>query len=657
MTRRIVSVGLAAVLAMGTAAAQAAPAADTAELRELFLQAERAIEGRRPAEFRRLESTLRDYPLYPYLRFAELQSRLGRLTPEEVDGFTTEFGDSPLAARLRHAWLRHLARRGEPRQLVAHFSATQDTDLQCRYAAALWQLADPRAGDWSERLWLSGRSQPSSCDSVFANWREAGGLTAERVWARVELALSAGNPGLARYLDRFLPESERPWLDRWLAVRRDPQALVGAEWLDRTHPVLGAILADGLRSLARHDPIEAADHWLRVSHKGQTAVRQARVTHFLALHLAQAGSPVAKERLMQLASALEQDEDVLQWFIIDAMAGGDWATALAWLERRHASVGEDARWSYWHARALGELGRHEEAEAIFVEVAADRSFYGFLAADRIGKGYHFGPRPVRFSPDELESVAALPGLQRAYELLQIGRTVDARREWHHTLGSLDERRLQLAARLAHEWGWHDRVIFTLAQAEYWDDIELRFPLAHQELILDQSEQRQINPAWAFAMIRQESAFTADARSYAGAVGLMQLMPSTARHMARILEVAGGALDLTDAPTNIRLGVAYLNHVRERFEGHPVLSTAAYNAGPFRVEQWIPTERDMPADLWIESVPYAETREYLKRVLAYTIIYEKRLGRTPAPIAEYMPPIPARATLLTQDASTPGGKGG
>lgn len=656
MTRRIVSVCLAAILAMGNVAAEAGPTSEWAELRETFLQAERAIENRQLAEFRRLERRLRDYPLYPYLRYAELHGRLDRLKATEVDKFVAEFGDSPLAARLRHAWLRQLARKGEAQQLVAHFGPTSDTDLQCRYAAALWQLGDPGASEWSERLWLSGRSQPNSCDSVFANWREAGGLTAERVWARVKLALRAGNPRLARYLGRFLAESERPWLDRWLAVRRNPQILVDAGWVDDRHPMLGAILADGLRGLTREDPVLAADQWLALHDKGLASIHQARVTQLLALHLAQASDPVSKERLLSLASALEQDEDVLQWFIIDAMSSGDWATALAWLERLRPAAAEDPRWRYWRARALEALGRPGAAEALYAEVATDRGFYGFLAADRIGRGYHFGPRPVSASAAELETVAALPGVQRAYELLQLGRTVDARREWHHTLASLDERRLQLAARLAHDWGWHDRVIFTLAQAEYWDDLELRFPLVHHDLVVGNAEQTQINPAWAFAMIRQESAFTVDARSFAGAVGLMQLMPSTARHMARTLRVASSALDLTDAPTNIRLGVAYLNHVRERFEGHPVLSTAAYNAGPFRVEQWIPTEREMPADLWIESVPFAETREYLKRVLAYTIIYEKRLGRTPAPIAEYMPPIPARATLLTQD-STRAGTGG
>lgn len=645
MTRHILSACLAVVLATASAWADSEP--DLAEQRELFLKAEQAIERNRLGEYRHLEPQLRDYPLYPYLRYAELHQRLGELDLKQIDAFAAEFGDSPLPARLRQAWLRRLAVGGPAEDLVAHLGPTAgSTDTQCRYAAALWKLNDPRAADLSERLWLSGQSQPRSCDPVFANWRNGDGLTTELVWERVKLALRAGNVRLARYLRRFLPAEERPWLDRWIEVRRDPRGLTHARWLNAEHPMRGAMLADGLRTLSRRDAVLAADQWQTLQAAGIDAVSRSRVTHLLALHLARTGGPEARARLIRLAEALDRDEGVLRWLIIEAMREGDWASALAWQGRLHAEDAAQPRWRYWRARALEGRKRYEAAQRIYLELAQERSFYGFLAADRVGTAYHFGPRPVRFSRAELSEVAALPGLRRAHELLQLDRVVDARREWHHMLEALDERHLQLAARVAHEWGWHDRVIFTLARAQYWDDLELRFPLEHNELVVGHAEREQINPAWAFAVIRQESAFAKDARSHAGAVGLMQLMPTTARLMANSLRVAG-ALDLTHAPTNIRLGVAYLNHVRERFEGHPVLSTAAYNAGPFRVEQWIPDDREVPADLWIEAVPFSETREYLKRILAYTIIYEKRLGRQPASIADYMPPIPSRTTLLTQ----------
>ena len=200
-------------------------------------------------------------------------------------------------------------------------------------------------------------------------------------------------------------------------------------------------------------------------------------------------------------------------------------------------------------------------------------------------------------------------------------------------------RLLKAAKLADEWGWHDRAIATLARARYWDDLELRFPLAHQQVVLTQAKRQKVNPAWAFAIIRQESAFTTDARSHAGAMGLMQLMPRTARTVARSMKMQPPRrYDLLKIDTNIRLGVRYLKKVQDRNQGHPVLATAAYNAGQSRVTQWLPEQGSVAADVWIETVPFQETRDYLKRVMTYTVIYEQRLGRDPVPLLERMSPI-------------------
>ena len=216
---------------------------------------------------------------------------------------------------------------------------------------------------------------------------------------------------------------------------------------------------------------------------------------------------------------------------------------------------------------------------------------------------------------------------------------DARREWNHLLPRLNEDQLLRAAKLAEEWGWHDRVIMTLARARYWDDLEMRFPLAHQQTVLNQARDQQIDPAWAFAVIRQESAFIHDARSHAGALGLMQLLPRTARSVARSLRMPmHGKWDILDVDNNITLGVRYLRKVKDRFDGHPVLATAAYNAGGSNVRRWLPEGQVQPADLWIESVPFGETRKYLQRVLTYTVIYQQRLGRQPAPMLERMPPV-------------------
>ncbi|NNF97277.1 MAG: transglycosylase SLT domain-containing protein, partial [Halobacteria archaeon] len=267
-----------------------------------------------------------------------------------------------------------------------------------------------------------------------------------------------------------------------------------------------------------------------------------------------------------------------------------------------------------------------------------------------GHRYQFAHTPLVYQDSELADVEALPAIQRAREFYAIKRTVDARREWNYAIQRMPQPQLLKAAKLADAWGWHDRAITTLAEAKYWDDLELRFPLAHQQQVLNQAARQQINPAWAFAIIRQESAFTADARSHAGALGLMQLLPRTARDMARSLRVRKPRKsDILKIDTNIQLGVGYLKKVQDRYQGHPVLATAAYNAGPSNVKRWLPDNGAVAADIWIETVPFKETRDYLKRVLTYTVIYEQRLGQQPKSLLERMTPISVITTTARRSA--------
>jgi len=286
------------------------------------------------------------------------------------------------------------------------------------------------------------------------------------------------------------------------------------------------------------------------------------------------------------------------------------------------------------------LGRLEEARSIYLLSSDTRSYYGFLAADRAGLSYQLNQRTVRYPANDLQTLAKLPAIERARELHAIGRVVDARREWTYAIQRMDKSQMLIAAQLAHEWSWHDRAIVTLMQADYWDDLEKRFPLAHRELVMTQAKQQRIEPAWAYAIIRQESAFTEDARSHAGALGLMQLMPTTAKQVAHSMRLRFTRSDLLDADINVKLGVNFLRKVIDKFKGNKVLATAAYNAGERRVMKWLPKEGSIPADIWVELVPFNETRDYCQRVLTYTAIYEQRLGLHPVPLMERMVPIPA-----------------
>jgi soluble lytic murein transglycosylase len=198
--------------------------------------------------------------------------------------------------------------------------------------------------------------------------------------------------------------------------------------------------------------------------------------------------------------------------------------------------------------------------------------------------------------------------------------------------------LQLAAVLAYRWQWYDRAIVTLAQSGHKDDLDLRFPFAYQEQVLSSAKRHQIDPAWVYGVVRQESAFMPDARSRAGAMGLMQLLPRTARITARLLRIPmRSKYELLEAEKNLHLGSGYLKRMLDENNGNQILATASYNAGPQRVKQWLP-DTDMPADLWVEMIPFSETRDYVRNVMAYTAIFDQRLDGNLIPLSKRMPAV-------------------
>jgi soluble lytic murein transglycosylase len=453
---------------------------------------------------------------------------------------------------------------------------------------------------------------------------------------------------LALFLSKYLDKEDRFWVRMWAKVRRDPNFVMSVydRFNDKDSQPLRWVITDGLSRMAVKDAPSAAQLWYEWKAQFKfSKTEQIRIERRLSLALVK-DDPITGKTWLTKLELDTSDEDVQEFYILNAIQDQDWEIALDWMDRLSKEEQHSERWRYWRARALEATGRLEEARSVFLLNADSRGYYGFLSADRAGMGYHFDHRPISYSVKDLSDIEQLPAIERARELYALNRIVDARREWNHALQQLDKPQKLIAAQLAHEWNWHDRAIITFAQAKYWDDLEKRFPLAHQDLVVGYAKQQRINPAWAFAIIRQESAFTHDARSHAGAMGLMQLLPRTARQVARSLRIRFSRNDLLNANTNVKLGINYLKTVKDKFKGNDVLATAAYNAGHNRVRQWLPEEGIIPADIWIESVPFNETRNYLKRVMTYTVIYEQRLGKRPVPLLERMLPISPNVTVLS-----------
>ncbi len=604
-----------------------------------FLEAERAIEQGQRKRYLELAEKLEDYPLYPYLLHADLSRRLSRAKPAEVEAFLSNYSDLPLTPRLKRRWLKQLAKRGHWKSFLKHYQPSDDVVLHCQYLRARIKAGEREdAFKQVPEIWLHGESRPTACDPVFKAWIDAGHLSEDLVWERIWLAMQSHRTGLAKYLSRYLPEEQRPILEDWIALRSSPNRI--KRFSTGGDEVLSARMrVYAVERLARSDPDAAAALWEYLSSKysfDETLAR--RVNRRIGLAFARAGRAEAGDWLARTNS---DSEYVRHWRLANAVLHGRWREALQVLPDPEAEGRNAQRWRYWRARALDELGYLKVAESLYRSLAGERSYYGFLAADAIGAPYQFRDDPLIFDDEALQRLAGTAPGRRIRTLLSLGRTLDARREWYFWIPNLDVVERAQAAKLAQRWAWHDVGILTVARTPYRDDLGLRFPVAHEEEIARHASDQGLEPAMVLAMIRQESAFKIDAASPRGARGLMQLMPSTGRRVARSVGVRlKRRNELFDPALNLRLGTVYFRRLLDRTEGNPVLALGAYNAGPHRVDAWRPESGSVSADVWIENIAYTETREYVKSVLAYTVVYEHRLGKAPTPLSQRMVTIRA-----------------
>ncbi len=622
---------------------------DLLRMREDFITAEQALQDGALSRFRQLQDRVADYPLAPYLQYQYLTSRLSRLSAAEIERFISKQGGTPLADRLQSAWISRLARQGRWSQLIDSYRPGSSVIQNCHYRQALLKTGHVEAAfDGLEHIWTVGFSQPRACDPVFKAWHQHGHITSQRAWQRFALAMDNNNTRLARYLVRYLPHAEQRWAELWLSVHRKPQLIESETRFRAPHPMREKILLHGLKRLIRRDPLRAIDTWDQVLKKSHSFKPEASaaIERDLALTLALRGLPEAQGRLAEI-DPRAVDDSIREWRVRTALAEQNWYAALAWIHQLSPDQQSTTRWTYWKARALEAMDQTEQANKLYRAQAPKRSYYGLLSSLRSGQPIKIHQQALEVQLYDNHILEHHPGMLRARELFFLGRIVEARREWYYATRHMAEWQLQGAAKLAQAWGWYDRAIVTMARTAERDDLDLRFPLLHYDEVTTLARRHGIDPAFAFAIIRQESAFTPDARSHAGALGLMQLLPRTARQVARRMNVKlHHDRELLDIDTNLRLGMAHLRDMLSLYNNNKLLAAAAYNAGRYRVDRWIPKDAITPADIWVETLPFRETRNYIQNVMLFTAIYEQRLeGNPPRLIRSSMHPVmPAGAIL-------------
>jgi soluble lytic murein transglycosylase len=573
-------------------------------------------------------AALKDYPLYPYLLSAELQKRLKTLPYGDVDQFLASYQGTAAVKKLHQEWLFTLAKKNRWQDYNRYFnSAVAGQQLNCLRLESLHQTGySDIALDLTADIWLTGKSQPDVCDNAFQRWEQAGLKTDELVWKRIQLALENNNTLLARYLSKRASAALKPYSRRLIDTHRNPKRLSTPADFNDGSSYSTDIISHGLIMLAKQDFQLADQLWANYQGHIQFSIQQNNtIRDKIARQIIASGDPKALDWLIAHDPNAE-DEYLLEWRIRLALKQQKWAQAENWIAILPETLQQAPRWRYWLARSYQMQDKNQtESLVLLQQLARERNYYGFLAADITDLKYDFNHASLNaaFTSEELSQQ---PAFARAHEFYQLEELTNARREWLQAISQIEPAKLSAATELAHSWGWHQQAILTTIKANQWDDLDIRFPLAYQSSMIDSAKSATIRPEWLYAIARQESAFASDARSSADARGLLQLTPGTAKQVAQNIGVQFSLNDLYRAEKNIVLGSSYLKQLLADFEGNHILATAAYNAGPYRVKKWLKQQTNsLPYDIWIETLPYHETRNYVQNVLAFSVIYGHRLG--------------------------------
>ncbi len=627
-------IGCAIALALGSAAVFAQGSdADV-------LAAKDAAQKGQWKVFESLRPRLAGHPLEIYLAYWELAGATQRFDPGAVRAFLDRAAGTPLAEPVRAEWLRGLGAAGswELFRAEAPKLATDDAEIACYVLQERLARNDPEVLAEARVLYLSGRDTPGACDPAYAALAAARRVGVAETWERTRKLLAANSLRGAKRAASLLPPREgfnEKTLDRAAA---DPSAFLAREKspiLNRASREL-AIFAIG--RLARAKPDEAAERLaLLASRLGRDDARfaWALVAHQAAL----VHSPRALEWYRE-AGDTPLEEAQAAWKARAALRAGEWKTVLAAIQQLPPEEARDATWRYWRARALRTQGEAEAAEGLMRGVARERGFYGLLAAEELGIVSVPDWSGWRPAPADIERLRARPGIQRALILYRIGLDPEALREWALAVRNLEDRDLLAAAEVARQSELSDRAIHTADRTAQLHDFSQRYPIPYREALAAAARQWNLDEALLYAIIRQESRFRVEARSPVGATGLMQLMPATARWVATQIRLAPFHPDMLRQPeVNVNMGTWYFGHVLTDL-GHPLLAAAAYNAGPGRARRWRGNE-PLDGAIYAETIPFNETRDYVKKVFANAWYYRHRLTGQPASLRQLLGTVPAR----------------
>ena len=622
-----------AVLAAGAPLVQAQNRGD-----DTLLEMQQAFRKGDRKKLEQLLPAVRGHALEPWAAYWELKARLNEATSQEVQAFMQRYAGSYQEDRLRNDWLLLLGQRrewGQFADLHPHYRMSDDREVRC-YALLIGQIkgtAPARAADDVRSNWYALRDADDGCTHAAGELYSYKKLSALDIWRKARLGAEANRsrvvraaveivaPEVLTQLKEVLDAPSKYLLARNMAGSRVRQELV--------------LLA--LIRLASGDPDSAAHQLDSKWSEYLSAEERNWAWGVIGKSAAQKLSGSAHGYFSNVTRNSHLNDDLLGWKVRAALRAGQWKAVGNVVDAMGAEARQDSTWVYWKARAMLATKPSEadraEARQLLEGIAGTRGFYEQLALEELGQRITVPPAPAPLTAEEKAAARANPGLNRGLYAILLGLRSEGVREWNyttnlHTPGGMADRELLAAADFACQREVWDRCINTSERTKTVTDMAQRFPMPFRAAVVERAQGIGLDPAYVYGLIRQESRFIMDARSHVGASGLMQVMPATARWTARKIGLTGFTADqITDRDTNITIGTAYLKLALDDFAGSMPMAAAAYNAGPGRPRSW----RNGPvldAAIWAENVPFAETRDYVKKVLANTTNYAAMLTGQP-----------------------------
>ncbi len=624
---------------------------------ETYLQAKQAYQTKNlPLLMESLETLKqRKSPLAPYLQYWQMILTMDQLSYYQVQAFLQENNESLLSQRVRELWLKRLGRVQfwdqfvEIRAQIPNYYTLNDTGNQCFQVQAGIALDDPTAYEDGKTLLLSGKELPADCQGMLEALQQVGALDENLLLSVYRNALFANKPGLAKVLAKRSRKTDATLLKQMDEVAQNPALVLKKNNIQDKSAYGRALYMFAIHRQAKADIALAQTSYLKYSGLLSSEERQL-IQAYIALESARKHEPEAVRAFAKVEPAILNNEQ-WEWYARSALREQDWNTLLKIINSMPNALSDEHTWRYWKARALKTKGQAPEANLLLAKLSQERHFYGWLSAEELGPVAGEPMATYQPADEEIRQFARLASIKRIEALFDADARYEARLEWMYLLEALDDSSRIVAAQYALLKGWYDLTVLAADKTSRTHNFELRYPTPYRDYLQKASKARAIDEAWVYGIIRQESRFMHYAKSSVGAGGLMQVMPATAKWIAKKLGWSSyndGMLH--DIDTNVNLGTYYMRYTLDTFNGQEAMATAAYNAGPSRARRWaanVPLE----GAIYAETIPFSETRNYVKKVLANAHMYAPRLGLPVITLKKRLGTIPARNTGAVADAES------